>query len=355
MRKLMRWKLGGLGLVLAACLAPSDAAQAQTKLVEQAGYPAPDLSNILNLIAEQVGFFKEEGLQVEVRFSTGGPQATQITASGGADVGQVTQEPAIEGYDKGIRGKMFYTQFTRLIYHVAVPADSAIQSIADLTGKKIGVSNMASASLVVARSALRHHKVPIEGDTFRPVGLGDGAVAALRTGQVQALSMWTAAYASMMRAGISFRFLYHPTVAEIGSGGFFASDKVLAEKRDSLIKFARAQAKATIFVLENPEATLRLYWKSNPAGRGGGTDEEALKRGLIEMSTVRPVYSREKLADKRYGFADMAGIQTYVDMFREEGVIARSIPATELVTNEFVEQINNFDVAKVRALAQNWK
>ena len=355
MRKLMRWKLGGLGLVLAACLAPSDAAQAQTKLVEQAGYPAPDLSNILNLIAEQVGFFKEEGLQVEVRFSTGGPQATQITASGGADVGQVTQEPAIEGYDKGIRGKMFYTQFTRLIYHVAVPADSAIQSIADLRGKKIGVSNMASASLVVARSALRHHKVPIEGDTFRPVGLGDGAVAALRTGQVQALSMWTAAYASMMRAGISFRFLYHPTVAEIGSGGFFASDKVLAEKRDSLIKFARAQAKATIFVLENPDATLRLYWKSNPAGRGGGTDEEALKRGLIEMSTVRPVYSREKLADKRYGFADMAGIQTYVDMFREEGVIARSIPATELVTNEFVEQINNFDLAKVRALAQNWK
>ena len=355
MRKLMRWKLGGLGVVLAVCLAPSDAAQAQTRLVEQAGYPAPDLSNILNLIAEQVGFFKEEGLQVEVRFSTGGPQATQITASGGADVGQVTQEPAIEGYDKGIRGKMFYTQFTRLIYHVAVPADGAIQSIADLTGKKIGVSNMASASLVVARSALRHHKVPIEGDTFRPVGLGDGAVAALRTGQVQALSMWTAAYASMMRAGISFRFLYHPTVAEIGSGGFFASDKVLAEKRDSLIKFARAQAKATIFVLENPEATLRLYWKSNPAGRGGGTDEEALKRGLIEMSTVRPVYSREKLADKRYGFADMAGIQTYVDMFRDEGVIARSIPATELVTNEFVEQINNFDVAKVRALAQNWK
>ena len=297
-------------------------AQAQTKLIEQAGYPAPDLSNILNLIAEQVGFFKEEGLQVEVRFSTGGPQATQITASGGADIGQVTQEPAIEGYDKGVRGKIFYTQFTRLIYHIAVPADSAIQSIADLKGKKIGVSNMASASLVVARSALRQHKVPIEGDTFRPVGLGDGAVAALRTGQVQALSMWTAAYASMMRAGISFRFLYHPTVAEIGSGGFFASDKVLAEKRDSLIKFARAQAKATVFVLENPEATLRLYWKANPAGRGGGTDDEAMKRGLVEMSTLRPVYSTEKHADKRYGFADMAGIQTYVDMFRDEGVIA---------------------------------
>ena len=355
MRKVARWKLVDLALMLGVCLSLAHAAKAQTKLVEQAGYPAPDLSNILNLIAEQVGFFKEEGLDVEVRFSTGGPQATQITASGGADVGQVTQEPAIEGYDKGVRGKIFYTQFTRLIYHMAVPADSAIQSIADLKGKKIGVSNMASASLVVARSALRYYKVPIEGETFRPVGLGDGAVAALRTREVQALSMWTAAYASMMRAGIPFRFLYHPTVAEIGSGGFFASDKVLVEKRDSLIKFARAEAKATVFFLENPEAALRLYWKSNPAGRGGGTDEEAMKRGLVEMSILRALYTTEKHTDKRYGLADMTGIQTYTDMFRNEGVIARSIPAKEVVTNELIGPINDFDLAKVRALAREWK
>jgi NitT/TauT family transport system substrate-binding protein len=158
-----------------------------------------------------------------------------------------------------------------------------------------------------------------------------------------------------MRAGIPFRFLYHPTVAEIGSGGFFASDKVLAEKRDSLIKFARAEAKATVFFLENPEAALRLYWKSNPAGRGGGTEEEAMKRGLVEMSILRALYTTEKHVDKRYGLADMAGIQTYIDMFREEGVIARSIPAKEVVTNELIDPINDFDLAKVRALAREWK
>lgn len=353
MQRIKRWIERALGLVLAACL--SSAVLAQTKLVEQAGYPVPDLSNILNLIAEQAGFFKEEGLQVEVRFSTGGPQATQITASGGADIGQVTQEPPIQGYEKGIRGKIFYTQFTRLIYHLAVPADSSIKSISDLQGKKIGVSNMASASLIVARSALRHHKVAIEGDTFRPVGLGDGAVAALRSGQVQALSMWTAAYASMMRAGISFRFLYHPRVADIASGGFFASDKVIAEKKDSLIRFGRAQAKATVFFLENPEAVLRMYWKANPTGKGSGSDEEALKNGLVELSALRPLYSTERRADKRFGFADLADIQTYVDLFRDEGVISRSIPASELVTNDLIAPINEFDHEKVRSLARGWR
>ena len=74
MQRIKRWIRGALCFATAAGL--SSVAQAQTKLIEQAGYPAPDLSNILNLISERAGFFKEEGLQVEVRFSTGGPQAT---------------------------------------------------------------------------------------------------------------------------------------------------------------------------------------------------------------------------------------------------------------------------------------
>jgi len=354
MRTIVYWKLASLGLMLATGVTLADTTRAQTKLIQQAGFPAPDLSNILNLIADKAGFSKEEGLDVEVRFSTGGPQATQIIASGGADVGQVTQEPPIEGYDKGIRGKMFYTQFTRLIYHVAVPADSSIQSFADLKGKKIGVSNMASASLIVARSALRKNGVPIE-DIFLPVGLADGAVAALRSGQVQALSMWTAAYASMMRVGMTFRFLYHPTVAEIGSGGFFASDKTLVEKREALIKFGRSMAKSTIFMLENPEATLRMYWKFNPAGKPPGTDEEALKRGMIEMNALLPLYSVEKHTDKRYGLADVDGIQTYINLFQEEGVITRPLQASHLVTNDLIDEINKFDRAKVRELARSWQ
>jgi NitT/TauT family transport system substrate-binding protein len=130
---------------------------------------------------------------------------------------------------------------------------------------------------------------------------------------------------------------------------------VLAEKRDSLTKFARAEAKATVFLLASPAAALRMYWKTNPAARSGGTDEEAMKRGLDEMNMVLTVYNTEKHADKRYGLADLAGIQTYIDLFRDEGVIPRSLPAKELVTNDLVDAVNDFDLAKVRALARDWK
>ncbi|AMN40427.1 ABC transporter substrate-binding protein [Rhodoplanes sp. Z2-YC6860] len=348
-------RIGGFGAMVCAGIMLSGAASAQVKLIEQAGFPAPDLTNIMNLIADKAGFLKGEGLEVEVRFSTGGPQATQITASGGADIGEVTLEPLIEGYDKGIRGKLFFAEYTRLIYHIAVPADSSIQSIADLKGKKIGVTNMGSASLVVARSALRKSNVPIEADMFRPVGFGDGAVAALRSGQVQALSMWTSAYGSMMKAGMALRFLYHPTVAEIGNGGYFASDKTLAEKRDSLIRFGRAHAKATVFLLENPEAALRMHWKYNPASKPAGTDEEAIKRGMIEMNALLSQYSIERHSDKRYGFTDMDGVRTYIGLFTEEGVISRPVQAQDIATNDLLDEINKFDEAKVRELARSWK
>ena len=178
-------------------------AHAQTKLIEQAGYPVPDLSNILNLIAEQAGFFKEEGLQVEVRYSTGGPQATQITASGGADVGQVTQEPPIEGYEKGIRGKIFYTQFTRLIYHL--PSRQTVRSNRSPTSRE---RKSACPTWQARRWSWRaRHCVTIrcrsKGTRFVRWASAM-APSSVADGQVQALSMWTAAYASMMRAGIDF-------------------------------------------------------------------------------------------------------------------------------------------------------
>jgi NitT/TauT family transport system substrate-binding protein len=114
-------------------------------------------------------------------------------------------------------------------------------------------------------------------------------------------------------------------------------------------------AKSTIFMLENPEATLRIYWKFNPAGKPPGTDEEALKRGMIEMNALLPLYSVEKHTDKRYGLADMDGIQTYINLFQEEGVITRPLQASHLVTNDLIDEINKFDRAKVRELARSWQ
>ena len=163
--------------------APAGAAP-ETKLVLQAAFPVPSVSLAAVYIADQAGFFKEEGLDIEIRFSSGGPQATQITASGGADLALVTIEPAIQGYEKGIRGKAFYRYYTRLPFFIAVPADSPVKTAADLAGKKFGVSNMASSTIVTTKSTLRSAGLAVTDDAFLPVGIGDFALTALRSGQI---------------------------------------------------------------------------------------------------------------------------------------------------------------------------
>ena len=172
-------------LAAIAFVSAAAGAAAQTKLVLQAAFPVPSVSLAAVYIADQAGFFKEEGLDVEIRFSSGGPQATQITASGGADLALVTIEPAIQGYEKGIRGKAFYRYYTRLPFFVAVPADSPMKMAADLAGKKLGVSNMASSTIVITKSTMRHAGISITDDAFLPVGVGDSALAALRSGQIR--------------------------------------------------------------------------------------------------------------------------------------------------------------------------
>ena len=130
MIQLMVLRCWAFVLAAIAFFPASAGAAPETKLVLQAAFPVPSVSLAAVYIADQAGFFKEEGLDIEIRFSSGGPQATQITASGGADLALVTIEPAIQGYEKGIRGKAFYRYYTRLPFFIAVPADSPVKTAA---------------------------------------------------------------------------------------------------------------------------------------------------------------------------------------------------------------------------------
>jgi NitT/TauT family transport system substrate-binding protein len=177
----------------------------------------------------------------------------------------------------------------------------------------------------------------------------------LRSGQIQALSLWDSAYASMLRTGISFRYIYHPTMADFGSGMFFASDSTISTKSAALGRFARAVAKATVLYVENPAAALQIYWKANPAAKIGANEEQARAAGLAEITYMVDTFTLAKKTDKRYGVQDMEKLQQYIDMYLEEGVIGARVKAGDIATDAFVAQANDFDVEKVRALARAWK
>src|SRR5437763_15831955 len=93
--------LPALALLGALCWSAAPA-EAQVKLSLQTGATAPGIYLANLFVAQHAGFFRDEGVEVEIRYTAGGPLATQIVASGGADLGDVTFEGLLLGYDKGI-------------------------------------------------------------------------------------------------------------------------------------------------------------------------------------------------------------------------------------------------------------
>ncbi len=100
-------KASALVCAIGLSLALGSAQAQEKKFIAQGGAPVPYTGFLPLYVGQQAGFFKEEGLDVEVRYASGAPQGTQVTAANQADAAVVTVEPSINGYDKGIRGKIF--------------------------------------------------------------------------------------------------------------------------------------------------------------------------------------------------------------------------------------------------------
>lgn len=341
--------------LLVALLGPSPASAELKKWVAQGGAPVPYIAFVPIYVAQQAGFFKDEGLDVEMRYSSGAPQATQIAAAGQADSANVTVEPTISGYDKGIRGKIVMRTNKRLIYYLAVPADSPIKTVADMQGKKVGVANFGSAAVPVVRSILRSAGIQPAADTLLPVGVMDQALAALQSGNVQVLGLYDGIYYALERSGREFRYFYHPTLAGFGNGGLFIPDAVIASRPKDVCGYARSYAKGVLFAIENPEAALRMYWAVATSARRQGSEADALAYGRKELDPMLDGYDIGFPPQGRYGVIDRAAFQQYMDLNKQEGVVTAVPPIDAIVTDQFIDCINQFDGDAVRKLAREWK
>ena len=340
-------------MVVGAMCVGATFAHALEKVVIQNGSPVPAAAYLDFYVADKAGFFADEGLEMEMRYSQGAPQAAQIAASDGADMAQVAFEPYLYGYNNGMRGRYFFNSTHYNIFFIAVPEDSDIQTVADLRGKTIGVSNMGSGSLIVARSMLRGAGIDPDPSVFLPVGVGDTALQALNSGQVQALSLWDGGYAGLERAGVKLRYIHHPEIGWVGNGGLFLSEKSIEMNAEKAVGIVRALVKARIFIKEDLDAALDIYWQTNPGAKQGATEEEARAKGIAELEFLSPFLIDAE--PDEIGRFDMEDLATYLDIMRQEGVLNADLTAEHLASNEFLDRIGDLDLEAVRERARNWR
>src|SRR5882672_4651383 len=141
-------------------------------------------------IAERNGYFKAEGLDVEIQDFPGGAKALQALLGGSVDIVSGAYEHTISQQAKGqaIEALVLQGRYAGIVLALPKAKAAAYKGPADLNGMKIGVTAPGSSTnmfvnILLAKAGLKPDAVSIIG-----VGAGAGAVAIMKRGELDALS-----------------------------------------------------------------------------------------------------------------------------------------------------------------------
>lgn len=110
-------------------------------------FPNPDHAPLI--IAEHQGFFKEQGLDVNLIGPADPTDPPKLVAAGKADIGITYQPELMEYIDQGLPLIRIGTLIDKPLDCVAALQTSGIKTVADLKGKRIGAGNDGLSSLML--------------------------------------------------------------------------------------------------------------------------------------------------------------------------------------------------------------
>ena len=213
---------------------------------------------------------------------------------------------------------------------------------------------VASGSYPYGRSALKDAGLDPDHDvTWVAVGLGATAANAFRQKEIEAWAAWDTGVAALENGG--FRFVkIDPSWHDKMPGSVIITHVDLLKKRPDLVaKFLRGMAKATVFALANPDATIRNHWRMYPSTKPQDTSPKGFADSL-NIYNSRAI-RLGKPDGRKWGESVDAEWDRLVQ-YSSEPLVAKGTGLRSAYTNELVAEINKFDEAAViaEAKASKW-
>lgn len=178
-------------LLLAAMMASGAFAQAPEKKKITIAVGGKSLFYYLPLtVAERKGYFRDEGLDVEIPNFAGGSQALRALVGGSADMVSGAYEHTINMVAKKqpIKAVVLQAKYSSIVLLLSKERAAKYRSAKDLKGLKIGVSAPGSSTNMFVNNLLAKEGLKPSDVVIVGVGVGSGAVAAMEKGEIDALS-----------------------------------------------------------------------------------------------------------------------------------------------------------------------
>jgi sulfonate transport system substrate-binding protein len=202
-------------------------------------------------LARELGFYRDEGLDVELQDFQGGAKALQAAVGGSAEIVSGFYDHTIQMAADGKSYVAFVTmtRFPGLVLATS-PKDSDVTKVEDLRGRVAGVTTAGSSSQMLLNYLLHRHGVALDSVSITSIGSAATAIAAMEHGTVAAGMMADPAFTLLGRRNTGVRVLADLRTGDgvrdaFGASSYpgaviYASADWIGAHRDTASRVARA-------------------------------------------------------------------------------------------------------------------
>jgi NitT/TauT family transport system substrate-binding protein len=210
-------------------------------------------------LGDKQGFFKDEGLQLDIQTATGGAAIVPGVVSGSFDFAFSNLISVMVAKDKGLDLKFVANGVSTTgevgndIGGVVVPAGSGITSAKDLAGKTVSVNNLSNIGDTTIKSVIEKDGGDPSSVKFVEVAFPD-APAALANKQVDAAWILEPFLSKAVAEGgtiVSSNFV--EMSPELDIAGYFTKADTITGKAELTEKFTRAMNKSLEYAQAHPD------------------------------------------------------------------------------------------------------
>lgn len=295
-------------------------------------------------VANELGYAEENGIRFEFESAIGSTDGTKLVTTDQAEVTVPSPFVSITARASGLGVTSVFTTLQENIFGFGVKPGSDITSIADLKGKKVALGD--GGWTVIAAPVLASAGLSVEDVEW--VVAGERRQLSVVEDEVDAVLTWEMEYQNWADQGVDVSF-FGANDVDFQANGLVVADSFLADEPELVKAIVRSAAMGAAFVTANPEAAARIA-----SGTFEGVTPKTDQGMVAVVEALSGLMNGGDANEMGYGIHDVASWDGLVEALYQNGVIDEPFPASDLVTNEFIEYANGFDLARVQNDARDF-
>jgi NitT/TauT family transport system substrate-binding protein len=281
--------------------------------------PAKSMGYLPLFAAVHRGFFKDEGIDVEITMML--PQlAHNALLSGEVDFHGVA-DSALRLAARGAPIKSVFFGAMRPNYFLM--AKPQIKSVGELRGKYIGMVRFGDTIELASRIALQREGLDLQKDAVPIlIGLPSTRVAALTAGSIDATIVVPPDNVLLKQKGFR-ELLFLGDAVEFPSNGYATSERQLVEKRELSKRTLRALYRGLMFAREHADDSIQIIereWK-------------------VDNAVAREAYASLAKSFSRDGTAGESGLRFHMQQIQSSEKSKGDVPLAKIVDFRLLEEI----------------